>query len=179
MSMSYSNLDTRTRELMLEEIEHDVANGRLYISARLTPFGERAWEGLLREAARSGSDETLAMALQSRGCLQSHEVRRTRNGLSRARVPHNAAALLAEGEFNRFYCRAICRRAMDIDDDGLVQVRRAKVVSQPRPESERKLGLLISAERLLDDLRIHPGVDTALGIPAGPGSGLSVALYAS
>lgn len=179
MSMIYSDLDARTRELMLEEIEHDIANGRLYYSGRLTPAGERAWEGLLREAVRSGTDETLAAALQRRGYLQSHEVRHTRNGPSRARVPHNAANLLAEGEFNRFYCRAICRRAMEVEGEGLVQVRRAKIVSQPRPESERKLGLLVSAERLLADLRAHPGVDTALGIPAGPGSGLSVALCAA
>lgn len=179
MSMNYSNIDPRTRELMLEEIDHDVANGCLYIGARLTPAGEHAWESLLREAVRSGSDETLAAALQRRGYLQSHEVRHTRNGASLARVPHNAADLLAEGEFNRFYCRAVCRRAMDVDDEGLVQVCRAKVVSRPRPESERKLGLLVSAERLLADLRAHPGVDTALGIPAGPGSGLSVALRAA
>lgn len=161
---------------MLEEIEHDAANGRLYISNRLTPAGEQAWEGLLREAARSGSDGTLAMALKLPGYLQRREVRSTRNGPSSARVPHNAADLLAEGEFNRFYCRAICRRAMAGDIDCLVEVHRAKVVRKPRPESERRVGQLIGAERLLVDLRTHQGVDTALGIPAGPGSGLSVAL---
>lgn len=179
MSMFYSNLDARTREIMLEEIEHDVANGRLYISRRLTPAGERAWEGLLRDAVRSGSDETLAKALQRHGYLLSYEERHTRGGPSLVRVPHNAAEVLAEGEFNRFYCRALCRRATATDDEGLVQVYRAKVVSHPRPESEQKLGLLVSAERLLADLRAHPGVDTALGIPAGPGSGLSVALRAA
>lgn len=87
----------------------------------------------------------------------------------------NAHEMLAEGEFNRFYIRAICLRAIE---DGIseVVVYRAKRVQHARSESERKIGQLVSAEPLLRDLREHPGADTALGLPPGPNSGLSIQL---
>jgi len=53
---------------------------------------------------------------------------------------------------------------------------RAYITSNTRPESQRMIGNTISAKALLDDLRAHIGVDTALGLPAGPNSGLSVRL---
>ena len=39
-----------------------------------------------------------------------------------------------------------------------------------------RVGSAVPTLRLLDDLRANIGVDTALGIPAGPNSGLSVSL---
>lgn len=57
-----------------------------------------------------------------------------------------------------------------------VEVYRAKAVQQPRPQSERLVGTTVDVHRLLRDLRTNVGVDTALGIPAGPNSGLSVRL---
>lgn len=180
MSLEYAELDAWTRELMLEEIDLDAANACLYISSRLTEEGEQAWGGLLRDAARVGSDKTLAVELGRRGYLHSHETRNKRSGPTPARVPHTAANTLAEGEFNRFYCRALCRRVMASEgDDGLVVVVRAKVVKNPRPESELKVGMSFNAKQLLADLRTHQGVDTALGVPAGPNSGLSIALHSA
>ena len=87
----------------------------------------------------------------------------------------NAHEMLAEGEFNRFYIRALCLRAIE---DGMAQVivYRAKAVQNARSESERKIGQGVPVEALLRDLRTHPGVDTALGLPPGPNSGLSVRL---
>jgi hypothetical protein len=87
----------------------------------------------------------------------------------------NAHEMLAEGEFNRFYIRALCLRAIE---DGIpdVVVYRAKPVENPRSESQQKIDEHVSPEALLRDLRIHPGVDTALGLPPGPNSGLSVRL---
>lgn len=38
----------------------------------------------------------------------------------RFRVPETAAATLAEGEFNRFYVRALCRRAISIYADFMI-----------------------------------------------------------
>jgi hypothetical protein len=87
----------------------------------------------------------------------------------------NAHEMLAEGEFNRFYIRAICLRAIE---DGVpeVIVYRAKPVEHARAESEQKIGKGVAPEALLRDLRAHPGIDTALGLPQGPNSGLSVYL---
>ncbi len=88
-------------------------------------------------------------------------------------VPITAAETLAEGEFNRFYIRGVCRAVL-ANEQHEVEVYRAKAVAQPRPESQAKIGTRVNAATLLDDLRHNVGVDTALGVPAGPNSGLSV-----
>src|SRR5690606_25127289 len=103
---------------------------------------------------------------------------RVRNGKpSIAKVPVTAAHGLAEGEFNRFYMRGLCRLAIEAHLGSLV-VYRAKPVMVPRYDSEQKIGTEVSPSQLLIDLRTHIGVDTALGLPNGPNSGLSVRLAA-
>ena len=91
-------------------------------------------------------------------------------------MPSNAAEMLAEGEFNRFFVRGLClyAKASGIPD---LLIYRAKSVSHPRPGSEARIGQLISAEELLADLRAGE-VETALRIPGGPNSGISVRLPA-
>ena len=49
-------------------------------------------------------------------------------------------------------------------------------MTNPRPESEAKIGKTIAPQSLLDDLRKNIGVEPALGLPPGPNSGLSVKL---
>ena len=176
MGLTYRNLDERTRELMLAEIERDIAMNTLFLSDNLNPQGKSDYPDLIRTAAMNGSDVTLAADLRSR--LNTHEKPRKlkTGGLSKPPVMRsNAHEMLAEGEFNRFYIRAICLRAIE---DGIsnVVVYRAKSVQHARSESERKIGQHIAAKSLLNDLRTHPGVDTALGLPPGPNSGLSVHL---
>ena len=176
MGLHLDNLDKMTRQYMTEELERDVKNGRLYLSPRLSEKGKKDYESLLRQAIRNGNDETLAQALRSDGRLMSIERKRKRSGgATNARVPAIAAETLAEGEFNRFYIRGLCLRAIEEGIPELV-IYRAKEVANPRPESQRMIGNTISAKALLDDLRAHIGVDTALGLPAGPNSGLSVRL---
>ena len=102
------------------------------------------------------------------------EQRRARNGgYTSVRVPVTAPDTLAEGEFNRFYIRGVCRHALE-SNIGAVEVYRAKAVMQPRSDSQTKIGAMIPAQSLLNDLRVNIGVDTALGLPPGPNSGLSV-----
>ena len=176
MGLTYANLDQRTRALMLAEVNFDVKQGSLYLSPRLAEQGRRDYEGLLRSAIAAASDTELAAMLSAVGRLNATEQRRTPSGgVTTARVPVNAASLLAEGEFNRFYIRGLCSRALE---DGItdVVVYRAKEARAPRPESEAKIGASVDAETLLRDLRTNIGVDTALGLPSGPNSGLSVRL---
>jgi len=59
------------------------------------------------------------------------------------------------------------------DNVACVEIYRAKEVSTPRFESVRKIGTMIDAAALLVDLRNNVGVEPALGLPSGPGSGLS------
>ena len=174
MAIQLANLDELTRTLMVEELERDVANGDLYLSPRLNRRGHVEYEQLLRTAFLEGDDQSLANEIRSRGLLNDSEQRRRPSGdSSTARVPVSAPETLAEGEFNRFYARALCRRVID-DGAGELEVYRAKAVANPRSASEAMIGRRIDASALLQDLRTNSGVDTSLGLPAGPNSGLSV-----
>jgi hypothetical protein len=176
MPLTYAHLDDRTRHLMIAEIERDIAAGTLYLSDNLSEQGCSNYPNLLRAAAHNGSDAALAQELLS--CLNSHEKPRWLRSGSFSKPPvmrSNAHEMLADGEFNRFYMRALCRRVIE---DGIksVVVYRAKEVSNPRSASEEVLGKHMAPESLLEDLRTHPGVDTALGLPPGPNSGLCIRL---
>jgi hypothetical protein len=159
---------------MLAEIAADQASGALFMSPRLSAAGLSEYPGLLCEAVESHNDGWLTNTLNSGGRLNATEQRRTKNGVTMVKVPYTAAETLAEGEFNRFYCRGLCRAVLESDPVAELEVYRAKAVANPRPESERLIGKKVKAAALLADLRTSIGVDTALGIPAGPNSGLSV-----
>ncbi len=176
MGLDYRNLDDMTRSLMISEIELDISKQRLYTSENLTSHGASVYPTLLKDAAAGGTDDSLAAAI--RPLLNSHEKPRHLKSGALSAPPimrSNAHEMLAEGEFNRFYVRALCLRALE-SSGGSVEIYRAKAVQHARPESEAKIGTRVSARALLDDLRSHPGVDTALGLPPGPNSGLSVKL---
>ena len=172
--LQLANLET-ARSLMLEEVERDIAAGTLYRSPRLTEEGWAQYADLLREAVQSHNDEWLKAQIGSRGLIKSHEQRRTKTGFTMVKVPYTAAETLAEGEFNRYYVRGVCRLVLEQDADQ-VTIYRAKAVEQPRYESEMRIGKKIGAQVLLDDLRAtsNANMNTALGVPAGPNSGLSV-----
>ncbi len=174
--LQLANLDERTRQYMLEEVEFDSTRGKTYISPRLSSRGQADWLGLLREGFLSGNDTTLAAQLRLAGRLKRRETRQSKRGkVVSAAVPETAAETLAEGEFNRYYIRGLCRRAIDEGIPNLI-IYRAKRVESPRPESQARIGKSIDPQGLLSDLRANIGVDPALGVPAGPNSGLSVRL---
>lgn len=176
--LNLPNLDDVTRQLMVEEIESDLDSGRLYRGQYLTDEGWRRYPDALLDATRAGDDAALAVALGVPGGFMTHAPRKTRSGgVTQAAVRRDAAQMLAEGEFNRFYLRAIARRA--IDEFRRIVVIRAKAVEHPRAESEARIGVEVDPQQLLRDLRENIGVDTALGLPAGPNSGLSACLSAS
>lgn len=176
MGLHYENLDETTRHFMVEEIERDAQSGNLYLSPWLTTLGMRDWPTLLREAAASGSDVTLAAALRAGNYIeQTAQRRKPKGGYTTYTVPHTAADTMAEGEFNRFYVRGLCRRAIDAGISSLI-IYRAKAVMNPRPGSEEKIGTTVDPNLILKDLRESPGVEPALGLPPGPNSGLSAKL---
>jgi hypothetical protein len=176
MALNYANLDVRTRALMVAEIDMAVSDGSIYLSNFLTAVGKHDWPELLRAAATIGSDTTLANELRRNGRLATSYTRsKPRGGFTTASVPVTAPETMAEGEFNRFYVRGLCRRAIEDGIQGLV-VYRAKSVMQPRAASEQKIGTSIDPSALLDDLRLSAGVEPSLGLPPGPNSGLSVRL---
>ena len=177
MPLYYENLDERTRQLMLDEMDYDIAHNQLHISPFLSGQGQRDYANLLREAIQSGYDETLAESLREhRRLIKTLPRRKPKGGFAISGTPENAAEVLAESEFNRYYIRALARRAIE---DGIPElvIYRAKPVQKPRVESEARVETTISPADLLEDLRSHPGDEPpTLGVPAGPNSGLSVRL---
>lgn len=161
---------------MLEEIEYDVNRDLIYYSPRLSDRGHAEWVALLRESAQGYDDDWLAEMLRQNGRLVAMEQRRKpKGGFTMAKVPVTAPQTLSEGEFNRFYCRGLCLRALQTGTPQL-EVYRAKQAIVPRADSEAMIGSRLAPQALLDDLRTHQGVDTALGLPNGPNSGLSIRL---
>ena len=176
MGLFYENLDKRTRRLMLDEMEGDIGANRLHISPYLSGQGKRDYPDLLRRAIETGSDDSLAEALSQQRRIERAAPRRgSSEGFTLVAVPSNAAQMLAEGEFNRYYIRALARRALE---DGITElvVFRAKPVERPRPESDALVETTIEPQAILDDLRARSGEAPSLAVPAGPGSGISVRL---
>jgi len=174
MGIHCESLDKVVRSYMIQELDADVSNGRLYISPRLTEAGAKIWPDILREAFGEHDDMWIAATLRSHGLLNAQEHRRKpRGGFTIVQVPYTAADTLAEGEFNRFYARGLCMQVLSTDGTQ-VEVYRGKDVRDPRPESQAMIGRLLPAQKLLDDLRSSPGVEPALGLPPGPNSGLTV-----
>lgn len=174
MGLNYTELTLDIRNLMLDELDRDVAANKLLESAWFTDVGRADWENLIKTAIQTGNDDSLAAELRLAGRLKIRaERRKPTGGLTTYRLPPQAADIIAEGEFNRYYVRAICRQV--IKEGCLkIQVYRAKEVAVPRPESEQKIGNTFDASVVLDDLRSSIGLEPALGIPSGPASGLSV-----
>lgn len=171
MGLDLVDLDKKTRGFMLAELDWDLREGTLYMGKDLSAEGQSKYHEFLREAMETGDDVLLEARLSEPGIFNAMGLRKGKP----VKVASNAPQRLAEGEFNRFYMRGLCRRA---DEEGVssVIVYRARESSSPRPESEALIGSSIDARALLADLRENVGVDTALGLPPGPNSGLSAKL---
>jgi hypothetical protein len=174
MGLNYLNLDAETRAFMVEESNL----GGHYKSPRLSSEGLHQWPDLLTKATENHNDDWLAQQLLAEGFLNSEESY-TRKGKPFTRVinkPH-AAQQLAEGEFNRYYLRGLCRRAQKAGIKTLI-IYRAKDVAHPRPESEAKIDTHVDVDQLLTALRSNDfvSIEDTLKIPGGPNSGLSARL---
>ncbi len=162
------------RNELITEIRNDIDKKKLYISTRLNSEGVEYYPNLLLEIAESGTIESFYEKLSSKYFV-SHEYRKSQNGgQSLKKVPSNANVTLCEGEFNKFYMRAVCVKAMKNNE--CVEVYRAKPVSNPRSESEALIGKILSASDLYKDLIAPINDDTPRILPAGPNSGLSIKL---
>lgn len=174
MGLRFENLDETTRPLMVEEVEMDIRSESIYLSPWLSQKGQGDWADLLLEAVRSGNDDALAQKLRFSGLLnQKAQRRKPKGGYTWYNIPDTAPMMMAESEFNRFYVRGLCRRAI-AERIPRLEVYRAKEVSEPRPGSFQKIGLLMDPEVVLIDVRKSIGVETALGMPQGPNSGLTL-----
>jgi hypothetical protein len=169
MGLNYVNLDKETREQMLAEIKRDIGANTWYRSTNLTEQGLSQYPDLLRKAAESGNGDTLAIDLHS--LMKPKEVARA-TGTER-KMRDNAHEMLGEGQFNNYYMRAVCLRAIS-SGKGKVTVYRGKAVDEARSSSKALISQQLEAHQALDDLRKPPTQQT-MGL-SKPNSGISVSL---
>lgn len=181
MGLQLENLDDITRQYMLQEIEYDLKRDVFPPDLDfLTEQGEKDWEYLVRQAVESYNSDWLGEQLKQNERTKHSIVKMVLVKRKSGRPYHRRQKTklpptdLADSEFNRLYIRAVCQRTID-ESRKWVQVYRAKSVR--KPVSNHKIGQLISAQELLDDLRENIGRDTRFGIPSNPRSGISVKLY--
>ncbi len=176
MGLEYRDMATDVRANMVQEVDFDLGKGSVYESPRLNAEGLRRWPDTLKQAVGEHSDVWLANQIREGRFLKTHENRtKASGGFTQALIPVNAGDILGEGEFNRFYIRGLCLKALAEDIPYLIAYR-ARPSSNPRPESEAIIGKKFDPQQLLDDLRTTTGIDTVLGLPPGPNSGLSVTI---
>lgn len=147
-NFDFQNLNESTREKMISEVEMDITRDKLYYSTRLNENGIDKYPTFLKESIKNGTEETLELLIQNNDCLLSTEFS---NGKPK-KVPRNAAQLIANSEFNRFYIRGVCLEAIEKKIDE-VEVYRARQSRQARPESELMIGMKLDPTELLADLR--------------------------
>lgn len=154
---NFQNLDGETRQLMLSEINSDIEQNRLYLSDRLNLVGRDNYKAYLIKAVTEGDESMLESMLDVNTHFNPTYLRQGKP----VKMPSNASALLSQSEFNRYYIRAVCLRAVNSGIE-TVQIYRARVSSWTRPESEAKIGSLIPSVELLNDLRISIGREPEL-----------------
>jgi len=173
LGLDYQNLDDETRKLMLEELEITINDEKVYYSNYLSDTGKDDWLELLKEACTNGTDDTLAAELSKNGRLLAYTTKKKpKGGFTQAEVPYTANVTLAEGQFNRLYIRAICRRA-PASGHSDVRIYRAAERAQERPTSVALVGTNTDAASLLE--RLRDALDFKSGFPE-PNTGLSVTL---
>jgi len=169
IEFNLAHLDSVTRAYMLAELDSDLKTDTLAFSRDFSEHGRNAYSLVLREALTDGHVHTLEAALNP---TFFNPERTDKNGKVTRLNLADSAAKFAGGEFNRFYLRGLCLRAIAECVAELV-VYRAKAPANPRPESEAMIGKRLLATDLLADLRANKGFGTYLGVPMGPHSGLS------
>jgi hypothetical protein len=172
--LQYENLDPTTRRYALAELDSDLASGAFHASERLRPTAAEQYQRLLHDALRYYDD--LWLEEHASDLLVDFELRRTPSGgQTTAKIPEMAARMLAEGDFNRYYMRGVCQRAID-EGRQVVEVYRARLSLEPRPESAELEGTRLPAREVLEQLRGLTS-DEPVVFPLGrPNSGLSVRL---
>lgn len=176
MPLQYHDLDPTTRRFAIAELERDTAAGTVHVSERVRPGMHDRYGELLRSALAYYDDRWLEEQLAGEQLLVDFEPRRTASGgATTARLPESAARVLAEGDFNHYYMRGVCARAMD-EGRHVVEVYRARFSAEPRTESAALEGRRLDAAELLEELRA-PSEEGVAPPPLGrPNSGMSVRL---
>ncbi len=165
--MKFEELDDVTRQYMLREFEAEESSGNPYRGKNLSAVGRVEFGGLIRQAIRSGDEQTLIASLLNSSYWNPTDRRGYRIN------QQNEAERLGLTEFNTWYVRGLAKRLMD---EGVAecQVYRAGIPKWGAPSEECMAheGQIYSVEVVYFGHRARywpePGNRAALSIPLGP-----------
>jgi len=171
--MIFEELNTRTRNYMLEEFHTEQLSPAPYRPKVLTPQGEAAFIGIMEEHLAAGNEATLTAALSPPRYWVETGTRYTRHGPVSYFLPAaERARVFGLTEFNTWYVRGFCRSLME---EGVTEceVYRAENAYEPRGECLQIEGLVLSVEDVYHGHRVRYYPEerkdpAALSIPVGP-----------
>ena len=171
---NFLNLDNKTREFMISEINWAIENNTLYYSTRFIDNQEKKWQELLLEAATNYDEHWLVFQIENNLMLKDFEsARKPKGGYTTKHVPDTASETFASGQFNRYYVLGLSQRAIE-ENKNTLEIYRAKESQDPREESELLIGQKLNTPELIKQLRpINSSFNSEL---LKPNSGLSVKL---
>lgn len=133
----------------------------------MLPDKQDLYFALLRNALLKGTAESFSEAIKNNYLLGETETRLVKGVQVSAKISSIAHKNIGEGEFKRYYMRAVCLKAIDQGIEE-VEVYRAKPVENPRPEEPARK----NAKQLLEYLRTT-NISVEGSFP-GPNSGRSI-----
>ena len=173
MSMHYTELDEKTRAIMLSEFDAEQAGGNPYRSKALSPRGQQVFPQLMRDAIRQGAEVSLANALADASLWNPMETY-VRDGISRERKRNvqQSAERLATTEFSTWYVRGLAKRLLDEGVKNCQVYRGSQPKWEPGECSEHE-GRIVDVKTIYDNHRARywpePADREAFSIPFGPG----------
>ena len=148
MKFNLENLDDLTRQMMVNEVDHDIINDQLYFSRKFSDTGKMMYTHLLKQAIIFGNEETLAKSLKVYHCFESH-------------VPETDHQIFAEHAFNRLHMRATCVRAFENGQPFKI-THTHQTADHSRTASETIIDKAAQLKGLLELLRKNMAVDKAV-----------------
>lgn len=138
----FPDLDEKTRQCMISELELDMKKGLFYDPLSMTSSYLLTYRRLLKECCKNGTPETLQKKLTPAFFRQ-----KDRNG---RKISANISQMVAFSDFNRYYVRALLVRA--IRENKKLSVYRAKQSVNERKESCVSLNKMYSDKMLMQQM---------------------------
>ncbi len=173
MSMNFEELDQTTRNYMLSEFEKEQVSSNPYQPKLLSAAGLSMFSEAVRNAIKSGNEETLTAALSNANYWKQTETYMRDGKLQTRKVnTQQASERLGLTEFNTWYVRGLAKRLME-EQITKCQAYRGAIPKWEPGECSSHEGQIYDVKQIFDGHRKRywpePGDQTAISIPYGPG----------
>ncbi len=150
---NFIDLNSQTRLFMLDAIIDAENSNNIYFSSRFNEKGKKEWIPLIKQAAQEHNEHWLAFQIEANELFKDYEGKNKRFfTYSNEYIPHFAAEIFAEGQFNRFYILGLCKFAKSKGISYLI-VYRAKESKNPRDESQSLIDAQLSIDEIESQLK--------------------------